>query len=138
MPVGLIGAIAALASAGTAVGTTIYDKVSAPSSSTPAAPTPAQVTTDAITQETQKRQAQATSDAQLLPGLQADTGGGLSPDALSTFSSQFNGDAGGNTPQLQQLVAQFLGLNSGANNSFGGSGTFGASTSSPSSPGLTG
>lgn len=136
MPVGLIGAIAALASAGVGIGTTIYDKVSAPS--TPAAPTPAQVTTDAITQETQKRQAQATSDAQLLPGLQADTGGGLSPDALSTFSSQFNGDAGGNTPQLQQLVAQFLGLNSGANNSFGGSGTFGAATSSPSSPGLTG
>lgn len=134
MPVGLIGAIAALASAGTAVGTTIYDKVSAPSA--PAPPTPAQVTSDAIAQATQQRQAKATADAQLLPGLQADTGGGLSPDALATFSSQFNGDAGGNNPQLQALVSQFLGLNSGAANTFGGSGSFGATNSNPSSPGL--
>lgn len=136
MPVGLIGAIAALASAGTAVGTTIYDKVSAPSAATP--PTPAQVTSDAISQASSQRQAQARSDAQLLPGLQADTGGGLSPDALASFSSQFNGDAGGNNPQLKDLVAQFLGLNPGATSNFGGSGTFGAATSNPSSPGLTG
>lgn len=136
MPVGLIGAIAALASAGTAIGTTVYDKVSAPSA--PAAPTPAQVTSDAITQATEQRKAAASSDAQLLPGLQADTGGGLSPDALATLSSQFNGDAGGNNPQLKDLVSQFLGLNNGATSSFGGSGTFGAATSNPSSPGLTG
>jgi hypothetical protein len=118
-----------------AAGATIGSSVGLQLSNEPGSgkPTPAQITQqsqNAVASATQQRQGQAQDAAQLLPNLQYDTGGGLSPDAYSQLSSTFSGNAGiGNSQQLQQLVQQFLGT---GNNSFGGSGGFG----SPS-PGLT-
>ncbi len=132
--------IAAVISAAAAVGTTIYSKVSQPSAPSSTQPTPAEVTKQAVSSEEANR-AQATKQAaQFLPGLQYETSGGLSPDAYQQFSSNFSGNANlANSPQMQQLVAKFLGLDTGA--SFGGDGSFGGGSSggsSPLSPGLTG
>lgn len=121
--------IAAGVTAGTSIG---LDLSNQPGSGKP---TPAEITQqsqDAVKQATAARQGQAEQAAQVLPNLQYDTGGGLSPDAYSQFSSEFSGNANiGNSEQLKQLVAQFLGTGGGG---FGGTTGFGAS----STPGLTG
>jgi len=118
--------IAAGVTAGTSIGLDLSNQPSSPQQQTPA-----QISQNAVQQATQQRQQQAQGAAQLLPNLQYDTGGGLSPDAYSTLSSTFSGNPGiGNSQQLQQLVQQFLGQ---GNNTFGGTSGFG----SPS-PGLTG
>lgn len=118
--------LAAGVTAGTSIG---LDLTNQPSS--PKQPSPADITKNAVQQATQTRQGQAESAAQLLPNLQYDTGGGLSPDAYSQLSSTFSGNAGiGNSQQLQDLVNKFLGT---GNSGFGGPGGFGST-----SPGLTG
>lgn len=118
--------LAAGVTAGTSIG---LDLTNQPSS--PKQPSPADITKNAVQQATQTRQGQAESAAQLLPNLQYDTGGGLSPDAYSQLSSTFSGNAGiGNSQQLQDLVSKFLGT---GNSGFGGPGGFGST-----SPGLTG
>lgn len=132
--------IAAAIVAATTVGTTIYSKMSQPSA--PKQATPAEISTQAINTETSNR-ATATKEAgQFLPGLQANTSGGLSPDAYKQLSATFSGNADlANSPQMQELVSRFLGLDNSA--SFGGSEPFGSSGGSsgaanPSSPGLAG
>ena len=118
--------IAAGATAGTSVGLSLSNQPD-----TPKGPSPADITKNAVQQATQTRQGQAQDAAQLLPNLQYDTGGGLSPDAYSQLSSTFSGNAGiGNSQQLQELVNKFLGT---GGSGFGGSGGFGST-----SPGLTG
>lgn len=129
LTIALATAIAALAGAGASVGQAVYTDVNQPSQ--PKQPSPADITKNAVQQATQQRQGQAESAAQLLPNLQYDTGGGLSPDAYSQLSSTFSGNAGiGNSQQLQELVNKFLGT---GNSGFGGPGGFGST-----SPGLTG
>jgi hypothetical protein len=133
MPWAAIAAIASLAGAGTALGNTIYQDVNAPSTS---GPSPTQITNQAINAETANRATATKEAAQILPDLQFNTGGGLSPDAYSQLSSQFSGNANlGNSPQMQAIVAKFLGLDTGAS-SFGGSTPFGSSTGNPLTPGL--
>jgi len=105
-------------------------------------PTPAQIAEQAkqsVSGEEKNRQLATKQAAQFLPQLQSDTSGGLSPDALKQFSATFSGNANlANSPEMSQMVAKFLGLDTGA--TFGGSEPFGSSSggSSPLSPGLTG
>jgi hypothetical protein len=130
-------AIASIVGAGTAVGSTIYNDVNKPG--TPAGPTPTQLTNQAINAETANRATATKEAAQILPDLQANTGGGLSPDAYGQLSSQFSGNANlGSSPQVQEMVNKFLGIDPGA--SFGGSSPFGGGSSgtNPLAPGLTG
>lgn len=125
--------VAALIGAATTVGVTAYDKISAPSA--PQAPSPADVTKQAITSETSNREQATKQAAQFLPGLQYNTSGGLSPDAYAQFSSADSGNANlASSPQMQQLITKFLGLDTGA--TFGGDTQYGGSN--PVSPGLTG
>lgn len=117
--------------AATSAGLGIYNAVNQPGA--PKAPSPADVTKNAIADETSRRDAAGKSAAQVLPGLQYQTSGGLSPDAYQTFGADFSGNADlAGSQQMKDLVAKFLGTDNG----FGG-GTFGGNTS-PSSPGLTG
>lgn len=126
--------LAAVIGAGTTVGTTVYNHLSAPSAPKP--PDPATVTANAVSAETANR-ATATKEAgQFLPALQASTSGGLSPEAYDQFASIFSGNANlSGSKQMQDLIAKFLGIDTSA--SFGGSGNFGTG-SSPASPGLGG
>lgn len=119
------------AAAATGAGVSIYSAMNQPGA--PKGPTPAEVTKNAISDETAKRDAAGKSAAQVFPGLQYQTSGGLSPDAYQTFGADFSGNADlAGSQQMKDLVAKFLGTDNG----FGG-GTFGGNTS-PSSPGLTG
>jgi len=135
MPWAAIAAIAALASAGAGIGQTIYSDLNQPSGPKPT--DPAEITKQAVSAETANRQTATKEAAQFLPQLQSDTGGGLSPDALKQFSSTFSGNANlANSPEMSQMVAKFLGLDTGA--TFGGSEPFGSSSggSNPLAPGL--
>lgn len=108
--------IAAAATIGSQVGLTLSNQPDSPKQQTPV-----QIAQNAVQQETQRRQGQAQNAAQLLPNLQYDTSGGLSPDAYSQLSATFSGNPDiANSSQLQQLVAQFLGTGGG----FGGSSGF--------------
>jgi hypothetical protein len=112
--------IAAGVTAGTSIGIDLSNQDNGPK-----APTPAQISQSAVEQATQQREGQAKNAAQVLPDLQYQTGGGLSPDSLASFSATDSGNPGlQNSSQLQQLVAQFLGT---GNNSFGGNSSFGTS-----------
>lgn len=137
MPIAAIAAIASLAAAGVGAGTSIYSAMNQPSA--PKAPTPTEMTNQAINAETANRATATKEAAQILPDLQANTGGGLSPDAYGQLSSQFSGNANlGSSPQVQEMVNKFLGIDPGA--SFGGSSPFGGGSSgtNPLAPGLTG
>lgn len=126
--------LAATAAIGT--GTSLYQMANQPGQ--PKGQSPEEITKQAITSE-QANRANATKQASaFLPELQSSTGGGLSPDAYSQLASQFSGNAQlGNSPQMQQLVSKFLGLDSGA--SYGGSAPFGSNTNtSPLQTGLAG
>lgn len=136
MPQAILPIILAV-SAATSTGLAIHSAVSQPGQ--PSQPSPSDITKQAISNETDSRSQATKAAAQFLPGLQYQTSGGLSPDAYQQFSSSFSGNANlSNSPQMQQLVAKFLGLDSG--NSFGGDSTFGSGggASNPISPGLTG
>lgn len=129
----LATAIASIAAAGVGAGTSIYNATNQPSG--PKAPSPTQLTNSAINAETANRATATKEAAQLLPDLQANTGGGLSPDAYGQLSSQFSGNANlGSSPQIQEMVNKFLGIDQGA--SFGGTTPFGGAN--PASPGLAG
>lgn len=129
--------IAAIIGAATTIGVTAYGKASAPGPNE-GQPTPAEMTKQAVTAEQANRATATKQAAQFLPQLQSDTSGGLSPDAYKELSSTFSGNANlSNSPQMQEMVAKFLGLDTGA--SFGGDQPFGSgSGSSPLSPGLAG
>lgn len=127
--------IAAIIGSATAVGTTAFNAANAPSAPKP--PDPTAISNQAINTETANRATASKEAAQFLPGIQANTSGGLSPDALAQFSSTFSGNANlGDSEQIKQMVAKFLGLETGA--TFGGTGSFGTGASNPASPGLTG
>jgi len=132
--------IAAIIGAATTVGATIYNAKNQPSIPTSTSPSPADVTKNAIATETANREGATKAAAQVLPGLQYNTSGGLSPDAYQTLSADFSGNAGlANSPQMKQLIAQFLGLNT--SDTFGGAGApfgTGSTQSNLVSPGLTG
>lgn len=132
MPLALIAPLIAAGAAATSAGLGIYSAVNQPGA--PAQPSPADVTKNAIADETSKRDTAAKSAGQLLPGLQYNTNGGLSPDAYATLSSDFSGNAGNaGSQQMKDLIAKFLGT---GDSTFGGGSGFGGSN--PASPGLTG
>lgn len=116
--------IAAIIGAAATIGVTAYEHTSAPGPNA-GQPTPAQLQTNAITQATQQRTAAGQEASQLVPGLQADTSGGLSPDATTNLSYLFSGN-GQFAPQGPQFGS------SGAQTSFGGA-TPGLNFGSPSS-----
>jgi hypothetical protein len=138
MPQALLAILPGLLTGGAAAAGTaasIYSSLQGPDS--PSTPNPAEVTKQAVDTETLRRGTATKEASQFLPQLQANTSGGLSPDALQQFSSSFSGNADlGNSPQMKELVAKFLGLDTGA--TFGGTGSFGTGASNPASPGLTG
>lgn len=139
MPQGILPLIiAAIGTAASAAGvsSSIYNSMQGPSAP-PAGPSPAEVTKQAISDETAKRGAATKEASQFLPMLQANTGGGLSPDAYRELSANFSGNANlADSSQMKQLIAKFLGLDTGA--SFGGTEPFGSSGSNPLTPGLVG
>jgi hypothetical protein len=103
--------------AGAGVGTSIYSMENAPGTPKPVPPTQAQ--TDATAANTRKTQEAALS--QQLPGLQAQTGGSLSPEALLQLSTMLSGQAG--TPGIGSSVQDLISkMNTGG---------------TPNSPGLT-
>lgn len=127
--------IAAIIGSGTAIGTTAFNAANAPSGPKPA--DPAEISKQAISTETANRDIATRQAAQFLPGIQANTSGGLSPDALQQFSANFSGNSDlASSPQMKELIAKFLGMDTGATNTFGGGSSFGGSN--PASPGLVG
>jgi hypothetical protein len=125
--------LAAIIGSATAVGTTAFNAANAPGSPKP--PDPAQITAQAVNAETQNRQTATKEASQFLPTLQSNTSGGLSPEAYDQFASTFSGNANlAGSDAMKQLVAKFLGLDTGA--TFGGTGSFGTGASNPASPGL--
>lgn len=124
------------ASAATSAGLGIYSAVNQPGAPQQTQQSPADITKQAISAETSSREAATKAAGQLLPGLQYNTSGGLSPDAYATLSSDFSGSPGlANSPQMKALIAQFMGTDTG----FGGNSAFGSGStpSNPISPGLT-
>jgi hypothetical protein len=124
--------MAATAAAGTAH--SIYSSMQGPD--TPPGQSPADITGKAVALESSNRGTAVKQAAQFLPGIEANSPG-VSPDYLKDVSSTFSGNANlAQSPEMQQMIAKFLGIDPGA--SFGGSGSFGSSGSSPLTPGLTG
>jgi len=118
------------------IGTTVGLVKGAGGGGQPQGPTPAQMALNAINQETATRNTATKEASQLLPQLQYETSGGLSPSAYQDLSANFSGNANfANSSQFKDMVARFLGLDTGT--SFGGSSPFG-STTNPGSPGLVG
>lgn len=104
------------AAAATGIGTSIYSLTNQPGTPKPVVPTKAE--TDASALKTRNSQEAAIS--QQLPGLQAQTGGSLSPEALLQLSTLLSGQ--GNTPGIGGSVQDLLDKMKGG---------------APSSPGLT-
>jgi hypothetical protein len=136
--------IASIIGASTAVGTTAFNAANQPGSG-PTQPTPAQLTeqsTQAVNSEAANRTIATKQAAQFLPGIESNSPG-VSPDYLQNTSATFSGNANlAQSPEMQQMIAKFLGLDNGA--SFGSSTPFGSGSSgsssnpNPLSPGLTG
>lgn len=136
MPEAFIPLIAALVGAGTSIGTTVYNSMNQPSAPKP--PDPATISTNAINTETANRATATKEAAQFLPGIEANSPG-VSPDYLKNTAATFSGNANlSNSPEMQQMIAKFLGIDTGATNTFGGGTGFGGGGSNPFSPGLTG
>ena len=128
--IGLIGATAS--AAGTSA--SIYNSMQGPG--TPPGQSPADITNKAVALETSNRGTATKEAAQFLPGIESNSPG-VSPDYLKDTAATFSGNANlAQSPEMQQMLAKFLGLDTGA--SFGGSTSFGSSSSSPLSTGLTG
>jgi hypothetical protein len=105
MPEGLVALLPLIfggAAAATTIGTSIYNAENQPGTPKPAVPTQAQ--TDATAANTRNTQEAALS--QQLPGLQAQTGGSLSPEALLQLSQLLSGQAG--TPGIGGSVQDLL------------------------------
>ena len=120
-----IGAATGLAS----LGVTGYELANQPGGGGAAQTQPSQA--QAVSAETANRQLATTQAQQELPGLQYQTGGGVSPGYYADMASLLSGNSQyGSSPQIQQLVSSFLG------NGIGGQ----SSAASPVSsllPGLT-
>jgi hypothetical protein len=105
MPQGLVALLPLIfsgAAAATTIGTSIYSAENQPGMPKPVVPTQAQ--TDATAASARKTQEAALS--QQLPGLQAQTGGSLSPEALLQLSQLLSGQAG--TPGIGGSVQDLL------------------------------
>jgi hypothetical protein len=129
--------IIGLITAGTSIASTVHSFTAGGGGGGSAPPDPAKITQDAINSESAKRGMATKEAAQFLPGIEANSPG-VSPDYLKDVSATFSGNANlAQSPEMQQLVARFLGLDQGA--SFGGSSSFGSGSgsSSPFNPGLT-
>ena len=127
--------LAAIIGAGTSIGTTAFNAANAPSAPKP--PDPATISTNAINAETANRATATKEAAQFLPGIEANSPG-VNPDYLKNASATFSGNANlAQSPEMQQLIAKFLGVDTGASSSFGGGSGFGGGGSNPFSPGLT-
>jgi hypothetical protein len=128
MPWAAIGAIAALAGSAFSVGDTLYQQANAPGQASAASQQPTQA--QAVASETANRQLATSQAQQELPGIQAQTGGGVSPGYYADMSSLLSGNSQyGQSPQIAQLVSSFLGQ---------GTGTGASSTPTSSiAPGLT-
>lgn len=87
-------------------GTSIYSMVNQPSVPKPATPTPAQQSATAL----KTRQTQENAISQELPGLQAQVGGALSPEALLKLAISRSGQAGdtGIGASMQDLITKML------------------------------
>ena len=89
------------------VGTSIYSMSNQPGTPKPTPQTPAQAQTAA----TNTRNTQEAALSQQLPGLQAQTGGSLSPEALLQLSERLSGQA--NAPgiggSVQDMIAKMNG-----------------------------
>jgi hypothetical protein len=114
------------AGAATSIGTSIYSATNQPGAPKPVTPTPAQATADA----TKTRTTQEAALSQQAPGIQAATGGSLSPEAKIQMEELLAGLAGapGIGGSIQDLLTKLKGG--------GGTVTAGNATSS-SGPGLT-
>lgn len=103
------------------VGTSIYEGVNKPGAPKPAAPNPAQVTADA----NKTKQNQEAALSQQFPGIQAATGGSLSPEAWIRLSELLTGKAGeaGIDSSAQDLLKKFsVGAGSGGSGGSVGAG----------------
>jgi hypothetical protein len=111
-------------------GTSIYSAVNQPGAPKPATPTPAQQKTTALN----TRQTQENAISQQLPGLQAQVGGALSPEALLKLAISKAGIAGesGIGASMQDMIMKML----SGNNSTVTAG--GINTGTGSTTGLTG
>ena len=119
-----IGAATGLAS----LGVTGYELANQPGGGGAAQTQPTQA--QAVSAETANRQLATTQAQQELPGLQYQTGGGVSPGYYADMSSLLSGNSQyGSSPQIQQLVSSFLGNGIGTGS--------GSSPSSSLLPGLT-
>lgn len=112
-------AVSALAGTAFSIGDTLYQQANAPgqnpTSTASTSPTQAQL----VAQETQNRQQQASAVQQQLPGLQAQTDGGVSPGYLADMGSLLSGQSQlSGSPQIAAAVSSFLG-NNGAGSSSG-------------------
>lgn len=133
MPQAIVPIIMA-ATAAIGTGVSLYNMANAPSPNA-GQPTPSEISTQAISAETMRRNQASQQAAQWLPNLQADTSGGLSPDALRDLSSTFSGNADiANSSTMQNLIQRYFGIDQGA--SYGGSSSYGGGGSNPLSPGL--
>ncbi len=84
--------IAAIIGSGTAIGTTAFNAVNAPSGPKPPGPADlALQSKQAVDTETSNRALATRQASQFLPGITSDTSGSLSPEALQQFSSNFSG-----------------------------------------------
>src|SRR3981189_1533359 len=119
----LATAIATIVGAGTSAGLGIHSAIT--EGGAPKPPDPATISTNAINAETANRATATKEAAQFLPGIEANSPG-VSPDYLKNASATFSGNANlANSPEMQQLIAKFLGVDTGATNTFGGGSGFG-------------
>jgi len=129
----LIAEIIAGVAGATTIGTTIYGLENQPSVPKPVTPTPAQTAaTAAKTQQTQEAALQ-----QQFPGIQAATGGSLSPEAWIRLSELLSSQAGdpGIGSAAQDLLKKIFGSSGGGNFSVvSGVGTGGGTGSSGLTP----
>ena len=113
IPWAVATAIGSLAGAGAGIGQTIYNDVSQPGApQQPAPPTAAQN----ITAEVQKRAAEANTVNQQIPGIEAQTSGGLSDQAYQNLGSSaagIPGTFGQGGFDLNNLLSQLNGGGSG-------------------------
>lgn len=110
---------------GVSAGTSLYEAINRPGTPKPPTPSPAEQQASAL----KTRQTQEQAISQQLPGLQAQVGGALSPEALLKLAVTRSGQAGdtGIGASLQDMIQKMLASNStvsaGGINAGGGSAT---------------
>jgi len=131
----LIAEIVGIFAGATSIGTGIYGALNKPGTPTPAGPDPKALADTA----NKTRTTQEASLSQAFPGIQAATGGSLSPEAWIELSKLISGKAGepGIGASGQDLLQKLLGGGSGSTVSVGGGSTGGGTGSAGLTPGGT-